>query len=102
MDSSPESESVRAACDDVREAIREILSEQPRRYGWRHTKLDPQQTEYIIDREAVIQAVKSVQKITWQSINAHDRELALKIRENVLHSLATMAQSMTTNEERIL
>lgn len=102
MDASPESAEIRKLCEDHRNAIHELLSEKPKRYGWKHTKLDAQQTEYIIDRERVIQAVKAIQCIGWQSINAHDRELALKIREMVLHSLATMAQSMTLNEERIL
>ena len=100
MDESPELERLR---NELNAITREILNESPaKRYGWKHSKLDQGQVEYILDRQAVIEAVKLIQRVSWQSINCEDKSLADTIREFALHSLATMAQSMSKNEDKIL
>jgi hypothetical protein len=102
MDSSPDEAAIAKLRAEVDAAVREILSVRPVRYGWKRSALDQQQVEYIVEREAVIQAVLAVQRVCWQSIHCGNQELALKIRENALHSLATLVRAMTLNEERIL
>lgn len=64
--------------------------------------LDDQQREFILQRERVIDAHNQICKIDWQSINLRDKELALKIRSNVLHALSVLLQSMRRNEEPML
>jgi len=89
--------------EQFRELLGEILAEKcTYRYGWKRSKLDAQQREYIIEREGVIEAIRKVQQVTWQSIDCTNRELAEQIRENAMHSLATLARAMTLNEERML
>lgn len=72
------------------------------RYGWRHTTISDQQRDYIIARERVLEAIKVVQKLDWQSIDLNDKELAGKIRENTLHALGTLARAMQANEEAMM
>lgn len=74
----------------------------PVRYGWKRSKLDEQQREYIIQREAALSAAKALIQVDWQSIDARNKEFALKVRENALHSVATLIRAMTANEDKIL
>lgn len=88
--------------DQLAELLRELLAERPVRYGWKRSRLDQQQVEYIIQREAVIHAIRAVMLTDWQSIDLLNKELADKIRSNCLHALATLAQAMRANEDKIL
>jgi len=78
---------LRALSDALREAL------QPTRFGWKRTLLPLPDVEYIIQRESVLQAIKSVQGLDWQNIHP-DKKTALAIRENALHSLAVLIQSI--------
>lgn len=82
--------------------LRELVNRQRGRYGWRRSKLDEQQREYIIQREDVLKSVALIQRIDWQSIDCEDKEFALKLRENALHALACLARGMLANEPKIL
>lgn len=77
--------------EDISDALGDAIRRQ--RVGWKRTKLQIRSVEYIIQREDVIRAVKAIQQVDWQNIS-NDQELALQIRENALHSLATLAQAM--------
>ncbi len=78
------------------------LCESPPPYGWKRVKLDDQQRDYVIGMESVFRASRDIQRIGWQQIQITNKELAMKIRENALHSLATLAQAMRLNEEEML
>lgn len=84
--------------------LRELFADacENRRYGWKRCKLDDQQREYIIQREAALQAAQTLVRISWQSIDLSNQELALTIRENALHSLATLIRAMALNEDRMI
>lgn len=88
--------------EQFRAEIRAILSERAPRPGWKRSKLDQQTCDYILEREAVIEATLKVTHTSWQSINAQNRELAEEIRHNALHALAVMARAMARNEENFL
>jgi len=79
-----------------------VVLPSPCREGLEMSRIDGQQVEYILDREALIEAVNRISRIPWQNIDASDRKLALLIRENVMHSLGVMASAMAKNEERML
>jgi len=79
-----------------------VEGSKPPRYGWKRSSIDAQQRDYIIDREAVLEMCVRMSKVSWQSINTMDQELAEKIRSNTLHALATCARSMTLNEAAML
>lgn len=79
-----------------------VVLPSPRREGFEQSAINEQTREYIIDREALIEAVNRISRISWQNIDASDRKLALLIRENVMHSLGVMASAMAKNEERML
>lgn len=79
-----------------------VVLPSPRRKGAEFSRIDGQQVEFILDREALIDAVNRIARIPWQNIDASDRRLALLIRENVMHSLGVMASAMAKNEERML
>lgn len=72
------------------------------RKGWEHTKIDGTQREFILDREACCEALRRIGQVPWQSINADDKSLAEQIRENCVHALTVMRDSMARNEERMI
>lgn len=72
------------------------------RQGWDGSRIDGQQREYIIDREAVMEVMVRITKVGWQSVNCEDKRLALLIIENVRHSLGVMLREMSENERRML
>lgn len=63
------------------------------RIGWKRTKLQIRSVEYILQREDVIRAIQAIQQVDLENISP-DRELAQKIKDNALHSLATLAQAI--------
>lgn len=79
-----------------------VVLPSPRREGFEMSRIDVQQVEFILDREALIEAINRIARIPWQNIDASDRKLALLIRENVMHALGVMASAMAKNEERML
>jgi hypothetical protein len=82
---------------DEYDELRKILFDSmrgPKRYGWKRSLLSQQTVEYIIQREHVLEAILLIQKVDWQNINSDNKELSKQIKENVLHSLAVMAQAM--------
>lgn len=82
--------------------IRAILSEAPPRPGWKRSKIDQQTRDFVLQREAAIEATLKISHTAWQSINAQDRALAEEIRHNVLHALTVMVRAMARNEENFL
>lgn len=72
------------------------------RVGWERSRIDDQQREYILDREACVEALKRVQSMNWTSIHCGDKALAEAIRENAIHALMVMRDAMARNELRML
>lgn len=77
---------------DLRKTIADAMK--PRRYGWRRTLLHMSSVEYIIQREDVLRAIRTIHQVDWQYINPDNRELSNQIRENALHALAVLVQAM--------
>ncbi len=75
---------------------------EPQRYGWKRVRLDAQQRDWVIGVQHVIEAIQDIQRLNWPLIDLTDKELAEKIRESALHSLATLARAMIQNEDKIL
>lgn len=70
--------------------------------GWEHSQIDGQQREYILDREAVIEAGNRLRKVPWQNVDCANKSLAIAIIENMRHSLGVMETAMRENERKML
>ncbi len=89
--------------DELRLLFTELVDRlTPCRPGWKHTNLDALQLGFILDREAIIEMCLRVNRIQWQSINAHDRELSEKIKHSAMHALSVMLAAMRSNEDKML
>lgn len=73
-----------------------------KREGWQTTKIDGQSLEYIVDREACVEALIRLRKIPWQSVDCESKPLALEILDNVNHALTVMRDAMARNEPKML
>lgn len=72
------------------------------RSGWDRSIIDCQSREYILDREACIEALRRLGRIPWQSVNCENKSLALAILDNVKHALSVMKDEMAKNEGKML
>ena len=88
MDDAPKQSEYNQLGKILEDAIR------PKRYGFKKSMLCQSSVEYILQRENVLAAIRSIQQVDWQNINPNNKELAEQIKEQVLHSLAVMIQSM--------